>query len=144
MANRCTALATAVGVVAGVHDGTTAAGTDAHVALTASLAEVDVLVVDVGDLTDDCGAVDGHVAHLARGQTDQSVAVLLSHQLSHVASGTDQLSAAAGVQLDVVDDGTEDVYKRQDQLETIEEKIRRDRPLPMPLSSICSPHQVIS
>ena len=42
VANRCAALATAVGVVAGVHDGTTAAGTDAHVALTASLAEVDV------------------------------------------------------------------------------------------------------
>ena len=36
------------------------------------------------------------------------------------------------------------VVYREDQLETIEEKIRRDRPLPMPLSSICSPHQVIS
>ena len=47
VANRCAALATAVGVVAGVHDGTTAAGTDAHVALTASLAQVDVLVGDV-------------------------------------------------------------------------------------------------
>ena len=76
-------------------------------ALTASLAEVDVLVVDVGDLTDDCSAVDGHVAHLTRGQTNQSVTVLLSHQLSHVASGTNQLSAAAGIQLDVVDDGTD-------------------------------------
>ncbi len=67
--NRCAALATAVGVVAGVHDGTAAAGTDAHVALTASLAEVDVLVVDVRDLADNCGAVDRHIAHLTRGQT---------------------------------------------------------------------------
>ena len=114
VANRCTALATAVGVVAGVHDGTTAAGTDAHVALTASLAEVDVLVVDVRDLADNCGAVDRHIAHLTRGQTDQSVAILLSHQLSHVASGTNQLSAAAGIQLDVMDDGTDgDVLEGQ-------------------------------
>ena len=93
--NRCAALATAVGVVAGVHDGTTAAGTDAHVALTASLAQVDVLVVDVGDLADNCGAVDRHIAHLTRGQTDQSVAILLSHQLSHVASGTNQIGRAS-------------------------------------------------
>ncbi len=57
--NRCAALATTVGMVAGVHDGTTAAGTDAHVALAAGLAQVDVLVVDVGNLADDCGAVQG-------------------------------------------------------------------------------------
>ena len=38
--NRCAALATTVGMVAGVHDGTTAAGTNAHVALAASLAQV--------------------------------------------------------------------------------------------------------
>ena len=80
MTNRCAALATTVGMVAGVHNGTTAAGTHAHVALAACLAQVDVLVVDVGDLTDDCGAVHGHVAHLAGGQTNQSVAILLSHR----------------------------------------------------------------
>ena len=114
MTNRCAALATAVGVVAGVHDGATAAGTDAHVALAASLAQVDVLVVDVGNLADDCGAVEGHVAHLTGGQTNQCVAVLLCHQLSHVASGTNQLSTAAGIQLDVVDDGTDgDVLEGQ-------------------------------
>ena len=114
MTNRCAALATTVGMVAGVHNGTTAAGTHAHVALAACLAQVDVLVVDVGNLTDDCGAVHGHVAHLTGGQTNQSVAILLSHQLSHVASGTNQLSAAAGIQLDVVDDGTDgDVLEGQ-------------------------------
>ena len=101
-------------MVVGVHDRTTAAGTDAHVALAAGLAQVDVLVVDVGDLADDCGAVQGHVAHLAGGQTDQGVAILLSHQLCHVAGGADQLGAAAGVQLDVVDDGTDgDVLEGQ-------------------------------
>ena len=114
MTDRALTFTTAVGVVAGVHDGTTAAGANAHVALAASLAQVDVLVVDVGNLTDDCGAVQGHVAHLTGGQTNQSVAILLSHQLSHVASGTNQLSAAAGIQLDVVDDGTDgDVLEGQ-------------------------------
>src|SRR5699024_349103 len=73
------ALATAVGMVIGVHDRTTAAGTDAHVALAVSLAQVDVLVVDVGNLADDSGAVQRNVAHLAGGQTDQGVAILLSH-----------------------------------------------------------------
>ena len=38
--NRCAALATTMRMVAGVHDGTTAAGADAHVALAAGLAEV--------------------------------------------------------------------------------------------------------
>ena len=68
----------------------------------------------LGDLADDCGAVQGHVAHLTGGQTDQGVAILLGHQLCHVAGGADQLGAATGVQLDVVDDGTDgDVLEGQ-------------------------------
>ena len=43
-------------MVAGVHNGTTAAGTNAHVALTDGLAQVDVIVVDVGNLAHNCGA----------------------------------------------------------------------------------------
>ena len=31
-----------------------------------------------------------------------------------------------------------------DQLETMDAKMMRETPLPMPLSSICSPHQVVS
>ena len=81
--NRCAALATTVGMVAGVHDGTTAAGTDAHVALAASLAQVDVLVVEVGNNADGGDAVNGDVAHLAGRQANQCITVLLSHQLSH-------------------------------------------------------------
>ena len=46
------ALAAAVGVVVGVHDGAADGGTPAHVALAAGLADVDVLVVDVADLAD--------------------------------------------------------------------------------------------
>ena len=40
VANRCAALATAVGVVAGVHDGTTNGGTPAHVTLAAGLTDL--------------------------------------------------------------------------------------------------------
>src|SRR5699024_4261222 len=73
-ANRALAFAAAVGVVAGVHDGTADGGPPAHVALTAGLAEVDVLMIHVADLADGGDAVQGHVAHLAAGQTDQGVA----------------------------------------------------------------------
>src|SRR5699024_2474478 len=100
------ALHAAEGVVLGVDDVHASTGTDAHLALEAGVAQVDVLVVDVGDLAHDCGAVQGNVAHLARGQADQGVAVLLGHQLGHVAGRAHQLGAAAGVQLDVVQDGT--------------------------------------
>ena len=48
------------------------------------------------------------------GRTNQSVAILLGHQLSHDASGTDQLAALAGIQLNVVDHGTDgDVLEGQ-------------------------------
>ena len=83
-------------------------------ALAASLAQVDVLVVEVRNNADGGDAVQTNVAHLAGGQTNQSVTIFLSHQLSHNASGTDQLAALAGIQLDVVDHGTDgDVLEGQ-------------------------------
>ena len=104
----------AVRVIAGVHDGAAAAGAHAHVALAAGLAQVDVLVVKVGDNADGRDAVQRDVAHLAGRQANQRVAVLLGHQLRHNAGGADQLAALARVQLDVVDHGTDgDVLERQ-------------------------------
>ncbi len=76
--NRGAAFATAVRVIAGVHDGTTAAGANAHVALAASLAEVDVLVVEVANNADGGDAVNGDVAHLAGGQTNQCITASLA------------------------------------------------------------------
>ena len=67
-----------------------------HVALAAGLAQVDILMVEVGNNADGGDAVQTNVAHLTGGQTNQSVAILLSHQLSHDASGTDQLAALPG------------------------------------------------
>ena len=57
MTNGCAALATTVRVIAGVHDSTTAAGADAHVALAAGLAQVDILMIEVGNNADGGDAV---------------------------------------------------------------------------------------
>mgnify|MGYP004715940101 CR=1 FL=1 len=96
-----------MGVVVRVHNGTADGRTDAHVALAAGLTDVNVLVIDVADLADDSHAVRADDAHFAGGHTDLSVAVLLRHQLSSSTGGADELSALAGVHLNVVDDGTD-------------------------------------
>ena len=53
------AFTTAMGVVAGVHDGTADGGTPTHVTLTASLTDVDVIVLDVVDHGTDGDVGDG-------------------------------------------------------------------------------------
>ena len=63
-------------------------------------------MVDVADLTDAGDAVDVDVALFAGGKSYESVVAFLSHQLSHVAGCTDELSALASVKLDCVDEGT--------------------------------------
>ena len=68
------ALTTTVGVVIGVHNRTTDGGTDTHVTGTASLTDVDVLVVQVANLTDAGGAVGADIANFAGGQTNLSPA----------------------------------------------------------------------
>src|SRR5699024_1944489 len=70
---------------------------------TAGLTDVDVGPVGVANLADGGLALLTDEADLAGGQTHLSHAVLLSHQLSGHASGTNQLSALAGIQLDAVD-----------------------------------------
>ena len=107
MTDRALTFTTAGGVVVRVHDGTADGRTDAHVALAAGLTDVNVLVIDVADLADDGHAVRADNAHFAGGHTDLSVAVLLRHQLRGSAGGADELCAAAGVDLDVVDDAFE-------------------------------------
>ena len=114
MANRRLAFAAAVRVVIRVHDRTADRRADAHVALAAGLAKVDVLMVDVADLADDCGAVHADEADFAGRETNLSQVAVLRHELSGRTGGADKLCAAAGVQLDVVDDRTNgDVGQRQ-------------------------------
>ena len=100
------ALAAAVRMVAGVHDDAADGGTDAHVADAASLAQTHILMIGVAHSTDGSLGVQGQLAHLAGGQTHGSKAIFLRHQLSAHAGGTDQLAAAAGLELQVVDQGT--------------------------------------
>ena len=80
----------------------------------AGLTQLNVGVIGVTDNTDGSLAVQTDVTQLAGGQTNHALAVLLSHQLSADACGTNQLRALARVQLDVVDHGTNrDVLNRQ-------------------------------
>ena len=83
-------------------------------AFAAGLADVNVGVVDIADLTDGREAVHADLAVLTGGEADGCHTVFLSHQLSGDAGGADKLSALAGVELDVVDNGTDgDVCQRQ-------------------------------
>ena len=103
-----------MGVIAGVHDGTANGGTPTHVTLTTGLTDLDVLVIDVTNLADAGLAVGADDANLAGRHTDLGISALLSHQLSIGTSGANQLSALAGMHLDVVDNGTNgDVGQRQ-------------------------------
>ena len=106
-ADRGAALTTTVRMVVGVHDGAADGGTDTHVTGTAGLADVDVLMVDVADLADDCDAVRADETDFAGRQTDLRILRVLGHQLGVVTGGADELCAAAGVDLDVVDDAFE-------------------------------------
>ena len=94
MANRRLAFAAAVRVVVRVHDGAADRRADAHVAGTAGLADVDVLMVDVADLADDCGAVHADEADFAGRETNLSQVAVLRHELSGRTGGADQLGAA--------------------------------------------------
>ena len=74
--------------------------------LTTGLTDLDVLVLQIADLTDAGLAVGTDDADLAGGHTDLGVVAFLSHQLGIGAGAADQLGALAGVHLDVVDHGT--------------------------------------
>ena len=71
--------AAAVRVVVRVHNGAADRRADAHVAGTAGLADVHVLMVDIADLTDDCHAVRANEADFAGRQTDLRELCVLCH-----------------------------------------------------------------
>ena len=80
----------------------------------AGFTDIHILVIDVAYLTDGSHAVELNVAQLAAGQTDHAVLAFLRHQLSHVAGSAGKLSALTGIQLYVVDNGTDgDIGKGQ-------------------------------
>jgi len=73
---------------------------------TAGLTDVDILMIQVANLTDAGGAVHADIADFAGGQTDLSQLAFLSHQLRGGTGRADQLCAVAGLQLHIVDHST--------------------------------------
>ena len=93
-------------VVNRVHNHTTDGRADALPAVAASLTPVDVGLLGVADLAHGCAAANIHVADFAGGQTELAVLAFLSNQLDRSTSGTCQLCAATGAELDAVNHGT--------------------------------------
>ena len=104
--NRGLTLTTAVRVIAGVHYGTANGGTDTLMTGLTGLTKLNGLVLNVTNLADRCLALKTNDANLTGGKTNLSGAVFLCHQLCECTCGTNQLSALAGIKLDVVDDST--------------------------------------
>ena len=108
------ALAAAEGVVDRVHGHATGLGADALPAVAAGLADADQLGLGVADLAEGGPAVDRHPAHLGGGQAQGGVVALLGDELDAHAGAAGDLAAAAGLELDVVDDRADrDVAHRQ-------------------------------
>ena len=98
------ALATTVRMVARVHRRAAHRRANAHVPRAAGLADRDRGVLGVAHLAERGHALDEHAAHLARRQAHLGPVAFLGHQLRADARAAHHLAAAAGLQLDVVDD----------------------------------------
>ena len=104
--HRGLALTAAVGVIIGVHDRTSYSRSEALVPGATCLAQVNVLVIDVADLTHSSHAVNSNTPHLTGRKTYQCIVILLAHELCHVARSSYKLCALAGVKLQIVDKST--------------------------------------
>src|SRR6478752_1410890 len=108
------ALATALGVVDGVHGDTTDGRALALPPHPAGLAPVDVALLGVAHLADRGAAAQVDVADLARRHTQLGVGAVLGDELDLRTCGAGDLGAAARLQLDGVHGGTRrDVAQRQ-------------------------------
>ena len=75
-------------------------------ALAAGLTDLDILMLQVTNLADAGHAVGADNADLAGGHTDLGVVAFLSHELGVGTGRANQLGAAAGMHLDIVDHST--------------------------------------
>ena len=101
------ALATTMGMVDRVHNGTADGRTNALPAVTTGLTDLDVGMLGVSDLADGGAAGEQHATHLRRGHTQDGVLAFLTHQLDGGASGTSQSGTLAGLQLNGMDERTD-------------------------------------
>ena len=96
MTDRRSTFTTTMRVIAGVHDGTAYCRTNALVSSLTSLTDLNSVVVDVADLSDNCLTVKGNVANYTGRKSYLCHAVcFLRKELSHGTSGTNELSALA-------------------------------------------------
>ena len=105
---------TTVGVIAGVHYRTANGRSDTLVAGLTCLTNLNGVMLDVTNLADCSLAVESDDSYLAGRKTDESLIILFRDELSCGTSGTDKLTALAGVKLNVVNESTGgDVCKGQ-------------------------------
>src|SRR5919202_6243375 len=76
---------------------------DPQPARTAGLADGDVLMVDVADLSDRRHALHMNPAHLAGRQAHGDIVAFFGHELGGGTGRTDDLATATTLELDVVD-----------------------------------------
>src|SRR5215218_10417600 len=98
------ALAPAVRMVDRVHGGAAHGRALSAPAAATGLTPGDVLVVDVPDLADRGPAGQRDSPHLAGGQAEHAVPVVLRHELDTGACAAGHLAAPARLELDVVDE----------------------------------------
>src|SRR5512141_750679 len=97
------AFAAAHRMVDRIHRDAAHVGTATDPAIASGLADRHVLVLDVSDLADGRVTLDVDLADLPGRKTDLGVAPLFRHELRGGAGGSDELAAAAPLQLQVVD-----------------------------------------
>jgi len=100
-------LTTTERVIDGVHRNTADLGSATFPAISAGLADGNIFMLQVADL-----ANSGHVdcqdlANFTGGEPQQSVFSFLGHQLSICSGSTGHLAALTGIELNIVDDGTQ-------------------------------------
>src|SRR6478672_4756885 len=102
-ADRRFTLATTVRMIARVHDRAAHGRAPTHVTTATGLADHDVLMIDIADLTQRGHARQKHQPHLAGRHPDLGVLADLGHQLGRRAGGAAHLAALAWRQLNVMD-----------------------------------------
>ena len=108
------AFATAVGVVARVHNYAANGRFNAHMSFTSGFTQTYDFVFEIAYLTDSSSASERNVSHFAAGHTKGGFVVFLSHKLSRASRASCYLSAAFGLKFYVVNHRTYgDVGKAQ-------------------------------
>src|SRR5258708_15127154 len=94
---------TTVRVIDRVHRDTAVGGANTLPAIASGLADGDVLVVGVANLSDGRHALDEDLAGLARGQLEERVVAFLGDELNLGSGRAGHLCTLTGAKLDVVD-----------------------------------------